>query len=329
MAGWFLRPDPYVAEDSAAAKTIAKLQADIKSRDAEMDRLTVTVRKDEADKKARAEARERFSPENPEMKKRQDRMKQRMADKQKLKLDEKVAALRTRLKLTDSQAAAIRELLEKNPDDAQSLIAKAMSGEKVDEKSAMLDILKPGKKNAELANQIAALLTPEQRQDYIAFRQEQRSNDVEVKANKELARLQSSLTLSPDQKDKAFATLTKIADEEYDNPVNNMAALMQQGMKMQGNKKDPDMEAHMEEIKAATDYAAERRKMRVEAMREVLTPEQLAIYETQQKQPNVADMMEGIGDIGAGLWMEGDDEAQPAAGGGAGDKPPPPPRRTR
>ena len=51
---------------------------------------------------------------------------------------------------------------------------------------------------------------------------------MEVKTNKELARLQSSLTLTPEQKDKAFTVLSGLADKEYDNPVSPMLGMMAQ-----------------------------------------------------------------------------------------------------
>jgi hypothetical protein len=330
VAGWFLHPAASDSsskpdEGAAARIRIAQLESDLKSRTAALDRLTVASRKEELDKQSDSERTKRNASNAPNAQRMQDRMKKKLAERQKLKLDEKVATLRTRLKLTDDQAAAVRELIEKSPEGMQSMIARAMSGEKMDEKAALSEMLKPGQKSAELDGKITALLTPEQQQDYTAFRQEQRSNDVEVKANKELARLQGSLTLSPEQKDKAFATLTKLANEEYDNPVNNMAAMMQQQMKLRPPNK-PEMKEHMAEINAAADFAAERRKMRVDAMREVLTPEQLAIYETQQKQISMADMMDStFGDVGTGFFMGGDDE-EPAPGEKPGASAPSPSR---
>lgn len=327
LGGWFLHPSAETPHpnDNASAKKIAKLEADLKTRTADLDRLTVAAQKETADKKVKEDEMKKFAPGGEEMKKMQDRMKRKMAEKQKLKLDEKMAVLRTRLKLTDAQAATIRELLEKNPEGMQSFMAKAMSGDKTDEKEAMLAMLRPGQKSAELTGKISALLTPEQQQAYTTFRQEQRSNDVEVKANKELARLQSSLTLNPEQKDKAFAALTKLADEEFDNPVSPMAAMLQQQMKMMPDR-DPELKQHAEEINAAADFTAQRRQARVEAMREVLTPEQLALYQSQQKQGNMAEMLEGtFDDMPGNMFLGAPDEGdEPPSANDAGASPPPP-----
>jgi len=113
-----------------------------------------------------------------------------------------------------------------------------------------------------------------------------------------------------------------IHDPSFANP-----SLMQQGMKMQGKQNDPAIAEHMDEIKAATDHAAERRKLRVEAMRDVLNPEQLALYETQQKQGNMADIMDSaFGDMGGNPFMGamGDDEEDAAAAKDEPLKPPTP-----
>jgi hypothetical protein len=310
---------------------MATLEAELKTKSAEVERLEAAAKKVTAEKKAKEEEIKTFSPDSPDVKKMQERMKRQYAAKQKLKLDEKVAVLRKRLGLTDAQAASVRELLEKNPVGVQSIIARSMAGEQVDEKDSMLAMLRPGKKDAELTAKITELLTPEQQEVYTTVRQEQRANDVEVKANKELARLQSSLTLSPEQKDKAFATLTKLADEEYDNPVNHMAAMMQQQMKAMPKHASAEIEPHMEEINTAATFAAERRKLRVDAMRDVLSPEQLALYETQQKQSSMAEMMEGtFDDMPGGLFMGGmEDEVEETTETNAPPERPKPPTPVR
>jgi hypothetical protein len=253
----------------------------------------------------------------------QERMKKQMEEKQRLKLDERVAGMKARLGLNDAQAAAIRKLLEENPGGMQSVMARAMSGGESKEKESdmILELLRPGQKNAELTEKIAAVLTPEQKEAYTAFRQEQRTNQVEIKAGKELARLQSSLTLSPGQKDKAFAVLSTLANDEYENPISPLVTIMAQQLEHpMGNRESEDLEPHKEEIKAAAALAAQRRQQRVEAMREILSPEQFKLYENQQKQANVAEFMDsafddmpgGMFGFGASL-SESETEPEPPA----------------
>ena len=229
-AGWFLRPDFASGGADTTSVRVVQLEAELQNKTREVERLTKAAGKNVA-VKATPPDTPAFDPKSPEIVKRQERMKKQMQDKQKLKLDERISVLRSRLGLNDAQAAAIRELLEKNPSGPQAMMMQAMSGEKVDEATMLLGMIRPGQRTAGLTAKITELLTPEQQQAYTTFRQEQRTNEVEVKANKELARLQSSLTLTQEQKDKAFGVLSGLADEEYDNPVSPMAGLIAQQMK--------------------------------------------------------------------------------------------------
>lgn len=297
LAGWFLSPETFNPDPAPLNQRIVQLEGELKGKARELEKLTKSAAKKSETAANTPPDTPGFDAKSPEMVKMQERMKKQMQDKQKLKLDERVAVLRARLGLNDAQAAALRELLEKNPTGSQSMMAQAMSGEKVDEKAMLLAMLRPGQQTAELTGKITALLTPEQQQAYTTFRQEQRANEVEVKANKELARLQSSLTLSAEQKDKAFTVLSGFADGEFDNPVSPMAGLMAQQMKAQANSPHmKELEPHMEEITAAAELATQRRQQRVEAMREILSPEQFSLYEDQQKQGNMAEFMDSAFD---------------------------------
>ena len=69
----------------------------------------------------------------------------------------------------------------------------------------------------------------------------------------------------------------------------------------------------MEEIKASAALSAERRQQRVEAMREILSPEQFSLYEDQQKQGSMAELMDGAFDEMPGAFMMGGDMPGPDA----------------
>jgi gas vesicle protein len=317
-AGWSLSPRSSDSAGEPLNSRIVQLERELSVKSRELTKLEKQAEKLNAAAKTNPPDTPAFDPQSPEIVQRQERMKKQMQDKQKLKLDERMAVLRARLGLNDRQAAAVRELLEKNPSGPQSLMMQAMAGEEMDEKAMLQSILRPGEKAAELTADITALLTPEQQQAYAEFRQEQRANEVEVKTNKELARLQSSLTLTPEQKDKAFTVLSTLADQEYDNPVSPMVGLMAQQMEMRPDAPDmKELEPHKEELKAAAALAAERRQQRVEAMRGILSPEQFSLHEDQQKQASMSEFMEGAFEDMPGAFLMGAEAEAPV--------PPPPP----
>ena len=166
-AGWFLHQDSTTTDGGNSSIRMAKLEAELKTKSAEVERLSKSGGKNAVVVKTPADTPD--PSKNPEVVKMQERMKKQMQDKQKLKLDERMAVLRARLGLNDKQAAALRELLEKNPAGPQAMMMQAMSGEKMDEKAMMLSMLHPGEKTAELTEKITALLTPEQQQAYATF----------------------------------------------------------------------------------------------------------------------------------------------------------------
>lgn len=102
-----------------------------------------------------------------------------------------------------------------------------------------------------LDDTLSEILSPEQIAIYNDFREEQRTTQVEAMANRQLMDLQNSLSLSDEQKDIAFQAFADLAWERMNDP------------KSEGQFHRPD-----EEILDRT----------VEAMGEILTPEQLEIY---------------------------------------------------
>jgi hypothetical protein len=311
-AGWALSPRDSDTAVEPLNSRIVQLERELSVKSRELTKLGKQAEKLNAAATTNPPDTPAFDPESPEIVQRQERMKKQMQDKQRLKLDERMAVLRAKLGLNEQQAAAVRELLEKNPSGPQALMMQAMAGEEMDEKAMLQSILRPGEKAAELTEKITALLTPEQQLAYTAFRQEQRANEVEVKAGKELTRLQSSLTLTPEQKDKAFTVLSTLADEEYDNPISPMVGIMAQQMDRMPNSPDmKELEPHKEELKAAAALAAERRQQRVEAMRGILSPEQFSLYEDQQKQASMSEFMEGAFEDMPGAFLMGAESDAP------------------
>ena len=195
----------------------------------------------------------------PEMKEVFAKMEEERKVAQDRKIDERLAALKSRLKLTPDQEAKVRALLESSPEMGLGGLPffKSMKTSS-DGKSggvalgAAASVGGDPANAAKLDDQIAALLSPDQQEDFTAFQQEQRENKVEIATNREMAQLQQQLTLTPEQKDQAFQALGDSARKEAENP--------QKGF-------DP---AAIEAAKQA----------RMDALRPILTPEQMKSYES-------------------------------------------------
>jgi len=216
-----------------------------------------------------------------------EKMRKGREERQKLKVDERLAALRGRLNLTAEQAEALRPLL------ARMLVSRAgidVMGIEPDETGKVewsVEKMKERQQKVQADRDAAeqemlASLTPEQRQAYQQWKEEDRANKVEMRANQELAALQSQLTLSAEQKDKAFAAFSNLAAAEGETdggPLGDPANFMK------------------------------RREQRIAAMKEILTPEQQAVYERNAGTGLINVNIDG----GDGLFIGGD----VISGGGA------------
>jgi hypothetical protein len=168
-------------------------------------------------------------------------------------VNEKLAALRTRLSLTPEQETKIAKALPYG--QAKTKI--------IDNDTKVIRASSEDKKKME--DTIRAALTAAQQREYDSFRAEEKANAVEAVANRELSRLQSMTTLSPEQKDQAFAAFSEIASRE------SMQDLPEPGS-------DPGV---------MKDALKTRWADRQEALGAILTPEQMAIYQ-QAGNPFVA-----------------------------------------
>lgn len=195
----------------------------------------------------------------PEMKEMFAKMEEQRKEARARKIDERLAALKSRLKLTPDQETEVRALLEASPDmdrgagllDAVKMAVDGSSGVISATGATGATVGGSEATGESFDRQLQALLSPEQQGDFVAFQQEQHENRVEIATNREMTRLQQQLTLTPEQKDQAFQALGNIARAEADQP---------------GNRFDP---AAIEAAKQA----------RLNALRPILTPEQLKAYE--------------------------------------------------
>lgn len=149
-------------------------------------------------------------------------------------VNKKVSALKLRLKLTDQQEQAVRDLLNRQAHDKLS-------------KKDMATATAPVNVEAELKN----LLAPEQYAEYQNYQNDEQRTQAEMLASFELAQLSSALQLSEPQKDQVFNILYQ----------QNISLISSTGP-------TPSLQERLEAERAA--------------LRSVLTPEQMTIYEKQR-----------------------------------------------
>jgi len=193
--------------------------------------------------------------QTPEMKEIMEKMKKAQEEKRARKIDERLAALKSRLGLTDEQAAKVKAILQKADEDGGDA-TDLLSGGKAIDVNKLLNGESKGDREA-LDAKLAEVLTPEQQDKFQAFQQDQKENRIEIATNREMTRLQQSLTLTPDQKDRAYQALGELAQREENQPATS-------GI---------DPQAMMAKQQARRD-----------ALRPILTPEQMKAYESTPMQ---------------------------------------------
>ena len=178
-----------------------------------------------------------------------DAMKQAMEQQVEGHLDRITASLR----LTPEQTLAVSNILMKQAQVMSAGMQQAMSGNFNKD-----ELLKLGKAGGDPDTQIKALLTPDQLAAYPAYQQEEAAHNASLAANTELAQLEPTLNLNPEQLDQAYAAL-------YGVNFNQLT----------GSAKPP----------ATTDMAAAMQwtlDQKTAALEPILTPTQMDQYRQQQ-----------------------------------------------
>ena len=178
-------------------------------------------------------------------------MKDQEAKRLALRVEERLASLKTKLGLSDEQLAKVRPLVNRMLQAASPALIGEDGVISLNTDNTQEDQQKAAAEKAQAEQELMETLDPQQLAAYEDLKRDEKANRAEAKANQELASLQSQLSLSPEQKDAAFAAFTKLASEQGEET--NILS---------------DPEAYLE-----------NRKAKVEAMRPILTPEQMAVYE--------------------------------------------------
>ncbi len=190
--------------------------------------------------------------------------KMRELDRQQ-RHDAKILALTTKLNLTTEQQAVIRAALEKGSTDRDALRdageGRRRAGSRDTEEKRRAEMAKFAAIDAAQEETIAASLSAEQLAAYTEYQTEQKLTTIENRANQQLGDLLTRFSLSEDQKDAAFQFFAKQEEEHGFEPA-RIAALGGDFMLL----------------------FEQRQKDKLEALKQILTPEQYALYSTQEEQ---------------------------------------------
>ncbi len=193
----------------------------------------------------------------------------------KQQMDMRMAAIKSRLQLTDDQAQALQAVMDKQAQMAQDMTEKMLSG-KMSKDELQKSMQNGGGEEMDFDKALQGIVTPEQYAQYQAYQNDEKRSNAEAMANGELAQIQTSLQLTEDQKDKVFAEI------------------YQESAQMLG----------IDGAKATLLTADQRAEAKKAAMQAILTPEQFATYSKMvdsqtQMQKQMMDAF-GVGDDKAG-----------------------------
>ena len=163
--------------------------------------------------------------------------------------DRKLAALKTRLHLTDEQAAAVEELLKKQTDRQVEMASKMFEGKLTQEDMASQPKL-------DFDGQLKSMLSPDQWTGYQQYKTEEQQRQVQMASQAEMMQISSMLQLSDQQREQVSSVL----QQQY-----------QQYITQQSDSSLPTTDSAK-----LVDQMFESKK---EALRSVLTADQMQSYE--------------------------------------------------
>jgi hypothetical protein len=171
------------------------------------------------------------------------------------RIESRLLSLSTKLNLTPAQKEAVQAALEKGSKDREALREAAFNN--TDGKPPGAEKFAASEKAQEDA--ILAALTPEQLTAYDEYKQAEKQTRVETRASQQLNELQSSLSLTAEQKDAAFQLFAEQAQTSTVGP------------------------AAPGDTEAAKAREAQHQAT-LTAMEKILTPEQFELYQKQDAQ---------------------------------------------
>jgi RNA polymerase sigma factor (sigma-70 family) len=167
-------------------------------------------------------------------------------------MEGRLSRMTASLHLTPEQVQAARDILMQQSQMMSAGMQQVFSGKYDKEELARL-----GKDGGNAEEQIKALLTPDQKTAYASYQKEEAASNARLMANNELLQMQSSLGLTSEQQDRAFAALYEVSFNQLTDVSNPTSA----------NQAD------------AMQWALDQK---AKALESVLTPTQLESYRRQQ-----------------------------------------------
>jgi hypothetical protein len=192
-----------------------------------------------------------------------DLMKQGMKQAMEQQVEGQLSRMTASLHLTPEQAQAARDILMRQAKVMSAGMEQAFSGGfNLDELAGL------GKDAGNPDEQIKALLTPDQQAAYPGYKQEEAAHNASQAANLELLQMNSTLGLTSEQEDRAFAAL-------YDVTLSQLTNVATPASAPAGTNLGDVMQTVYGQMQAASDQKAK-------ALESVLTPTQLENYRQQQ-----------------------------------------------
>jgi RNA polymerase sigma factor (sigma-70 family) len=166
------------------------------------------------------------------------------------------------LHLTAEQAQAARDILMRQERIKSAVMQQGQSG-KLDMKEITRQAIEAGDPD----EQIKALLTPDQRAAFPAYRQEEAAHNASLTANQELLNMQSTLGLTAEQTDRVYAALYEVSFNQ-----------------LTGRTQPPSTNPRVLDDPLAAQAEAQQWTLnqKTKALESVLTPTQLENYRQQQ-----------------------------------------------
>jgi hypothetical protein len=190
---------------------------------------------------------------------------QKIAEK---KAQEKVARMKDLLHLTDDQAQAVRDIMQRHMEQKNEMTLAALSGQK--------PVIDPNAPTEEA--EITALLTPDQLAAWPDFQSAEKQAGAQEVAKADIAMIQTSVDLTPDQQSQAQAALYQY-ELDQKTSLTNLAAKVAQ-TRAKGEVLSADS--------MAMDLLKQQLADKLKILDGILTPDQLKAY--QQSQLDMIDM---------------------------------------
>jgi hypothetical protein len=191
----------------------------------------------------------------------------------KLRSQQKLQLLVSRLHLTPQQEAAVKSAMDEESKAMQKGVSQILQGGKVEP---------PSNNFTPLNEALKAILTPDQMTTYQQMETEEKSSNAETLATFEMNQMAPSLQLTDAQKDQVYSALYQI---QMDNQ--NLAKSQVQVQQLNSTGGDQATNGSASSTAPSTsppDPAAYLDKMaqaKEDALAKILTPDQLTIYHQQ------------------------------------------------